>query len=165
MLVYENNHPGTVQAYTDKSTLRHEGLPKEWGEKPLLIHSAVPAQPPRGEGPTGAASARGHPGAAGTPAAGAGSRLGVPGSYLHTHLGFQREKQKVSSKSAGKFNADREGSSLQSPAAAPTACAARRPAPQPGQRWAGNVPFPSPPLAAQGGSGQPLCPLPALLGW
>lgn len=32
MLVYENNHPGTVQAYTDKSTLRHEGLPKEWGK-------------------------------------------------------------------------------------------------------------------------------------
>lgn len=29
MLIYENNHPGTVQAYTDKSTLRHEGLPKE----------------------------------------------------------------------------------------------------------------------------------------
>ena len=32
MLVYENNHPGTVQAYTDKSTLQHEGLPKEWGK-------------------------------------------------------------------------------------------------------------------------------------
>lgn len=32
MLVYENNHPGTVQAYTDKSTLRHEGLPRGKGE-------------------------------------------------------------------------------------------------------------------------------------
>lgn len=49
------------------------------GEKPLLIHSAVPAQPRSGERP---------PGALPPPELRAG--LGVPGSYLQTHLGFQR---------------------------------------------------------------------------
>lgn len=42
-------------------------------EKPLLIHSAVPAQPRRRERPSGAPSAMGYPGLASTPAAGAES--------------------------------------------------------------------------------------------
>lgn len=58
MLVYENNHPGTVQAYTDKSTLRHEGLPKEWGKAsthPLSGSSTATERGTAARGPSGRA--------------------------------------------------------------------------------------------------------------
>lgn len=74
MLVYENNHPGTVQAYTDKSTLRHEGLPKEWGKAsthPLSGSSTATERGTATRGPSERA-----PGLAGTLAAGAESGLG-----------------------------------------------------------------------------------------
>lgn len=64
------------------------------GEKPLLIHSAVPAQPRRGGRPAGAPSATGHPGVAGTPAAGAES--GIRGCLAVTfiHISAFRGKNK-----------------------------------------------------------------------
>lgn len=74
MLVYENNHPGTFQAYTDKSTLRHEGLPKEWGKASThpLSRSSTATGGVGGQ-PSRAPSTMGHPDVARTPAAGAES--------------------------------------------------------------------------------------------
>lgn len=60
----------------DKSTLRHEGLPKEWGK--------ASTHPLSG---SSTATERGAPQLQ-LPELGAG--LGVPGRYLHTHLGFRK---------------------------------------------------------------------------
>lgn len=64
------------------------------GEKPLLIHSAVPAQPRRGKRPAGAPSATGHPGVAGTPAAGAESGIRGYLAVTFIHISAFRGKNK-----------------------------------------------------------------------
>jgi len=170
MLVYENNHPGTVQAYTDKSTLRHEGLPKEGGKASTHPLSGSSTATERGTAPPGPLPQRETPASPGLRLPELGAGLGVPGRYLHTHLGFRRSKQKVSSKSAGKFNAGREGTWPQHPL--PVALQARPP-PRPRQgNERGKVTSPAPRTwcCSVGCSGQrraaavPPVPLPAFPG-
>lgn len=85
MLVYENNHPGTVQAYTDKSTLRHEGRPKEWGKAsthPLSGSSTATERGTAIQGPF----RNGYPSVTSTPAAGAESGFRGSLAVIFIHI-------------------------------------------------------------------------------
>lgn len=128
MLIYGNS-PCTVQAYTDTSTLRHEGLPKEWGKASTHPLSSSSTAMEKGT------AARDTP-APQLPELGVG--LGDTWQLSSYTSRLAEVKTKGFFQISRHLMQKKEGTSLQSLAAAPTARAALALLGQ--QAWEGHVP-------------------------